>query len=144
MYDQKNVRVYHAIYEAHDPIATTQIELGKISSADAERIMETFASASPQYNACIKTLSLKYTDDVYFGNLPSFTLRYRALELTNQWGWQQTPLQCIGRIPKNSSKKNCLEICAHHLCTGKCRDAFIRSTLGVALFPQLYSKDKQK
>jgi hypothetical protein len=34
--------------------------------------------------------------------------------------------------------------CARNLKNGKCLDEFIRNTLGVALFPEHYAKDKQK
>ena len=35
-------------------------------------------------------------------------------------------------------------LCAQNIKTGKCRDEYIRKTLGAILFPQHYATDKQK
>ena len=52
-----------------------------------------------------------------------------------------TPCKCDNKCNDEFGRLN---TCARNLRAGKCRDEFMRVTLGAILFPKLYGKDKQK
>lgn len=94
-------------------------------------------------------MSIDFHDTMSFGCMPGRGARYRALDLSNQFYFYEvsdnkTPAPCMpdGKAPKTENAM--LRACAHKLRCGKCRDEFIRNTLGAALFPQHYANEKQK
>lgn len=116
--------------------------LGYISDADAQKLMDTFNTSDVAPDACIKTLSMELNDKVSYGKIPGFGVRYRSLDIDGLFYYDTTP-QCADSARKqewNDAKK--LKCCARNLRTGKCRDEFIKNTLGAILFPQHYGKQK--
>ena len=116
--------------------------LGYISDEDALKLLDAFNTSDVAPNACIKTLSLALSDKVSFGHIPGYGARYRSLDIDGLFYYDTKP-QCAktNRKMNNTSKLKC---CARNLRAGKCTDEFIKNTLGAALFPQHYGKNKQK
>ena len=134
------VYVNFVAYEPWEQLPTTVINLGGISVETAQKIMDAFNTNDVAPNACIKTLSMEYKDTVRFGQTPSFGPRYSTLDLDGLFYCDTYP-QCKKTIRKmdNVSK---LKHCARNLRAGKCTDEFIKNTLGAALYPQHYGKQK--
>ena len=134
------VYVNFVTYEPHESIPTNIINLGAISVPQAQEIMDKFNNAAVAPNACIKTLCLEYNDQARFGNVPSFGPRYSSLDLDGLFYCDTNP-QCKKTIRKMDELSK-LKHCARSLRAGKCCDEFIKNTLGAALFPQHYGKQK--
>ena len=134
------VYVNFVTYEQYESIPTNSINLGAISVPQAQEIMDTFNNATVAPNACIKTLCMEYSDRARFGQAPSFGLRYSSLDLDGLFYCDTNP-QCKKTIRKMDELSK-LKHCARSLRAGKCCDEFIKNTLGAALFPQHYGKQK--
>ena len=138
----KNQLVYvnFVTHELYESIPTNIINLGAVSVPQAQEIMDKFNNTTVAPNACIKTLYLEYSDRARFGNVPSFGPRYSSLNLDGLFYYDTKP-QCAktNRKMDDTSK---LKYCARSLRAGKCCDEFIKNTLGAALYPQHYGKQK--
>lgn len=127
-------------YVPYESIPNHIETLGHISSADAKKLMDIFSTSDIAPNACIKTLCLRYQDQVNFGQIPSGAHRYRSLDIDGLFYYDTIP-QCATRKRKWDDEKK-LKHCARNLRTGKCTDEFIKNTLGAILYPQHYGKQK--
>ena len=136
------VYVNFVAYEPYEQSPTTIVNLGAISVEVANSIMDAFNTNNVTPNACIKTLSLEYTDQVRFGQIPGFGPRYSTLDLSNLFYCDVYP-QCKKTIRKMDDVSK-LKHCARNLRAGKCTDEFIKNTLGAALYPQHYCKQNGK
>lgn len=134
------VYVNFVVYEPWEQLPTTVINLGGISVEQAQKIMDTFNTNGVAPNACIKTLSMEYKDSVRFGQMPGFGPRYSTLDLNGLFYCDTHP-QCK-QISRKMNEVSKLKHCARNLRAGKCTDEFIKNTLGAALYPQHYGKQK--
>lgn len=151
-------------YEPYEHFPNHVKTLGYISDTDALKLMDIFANPRQSVflgtvqnskklqellqndtvapNACIKTLSIQFSDHVHFGKIPGNAQRYRSLDIDGLFYLDTNP-QCVKNT--NNRKWNDtakLKCCANNLCTGKCTDEFIKNTLGAILYPQHYGKQK--
>ena len=161
---KQSIAVNFVEYMPYESIPAHIETLGYISDADALKLMDIFANPrqsaflgiiqnSPKLqellrhgnvapNACIKTLSMQFNDQVHFGNISGAGNRYRSLDIDGLFYLDTNP-QCV--IKANSRKwtdKKKLLCCARNLRAGKCTDELIKNTLGAILFPQHYGKQK--
>ncbi len=165
MSDQKQlIAVNFVEHEPYEHFPNHVKTLGYISSADAQELMDIFANPrqsvflgtvqnSPKLqellgtndvapNACIKTLSMTLNDQVNFGHIPGGASRYRSLDIDGLFYLDTNP-QCVKNTnTRKWTDKKKLLCCARNLRNGKCTDEFIKNTLGAALFPQHYGKQK--
>ncbi len=154
---EPQISVNFCTYIPYETIPDICINLGRISTAQLNRLMDAFAKNSDKQHDCIQTMSVDFSDTMSvdfsdaktFGRMPGMDRRYRTLDLSNMFYFYdvRTPkfrAPCItgARLPQTSDAMT--RACAHNLRCGKCRDEFIRKTLGVMLFPKLYANDKQK
>ena len=162
----QTIAVNFVEYMPYEEIPNHVITLGMISTGDAIKLMDIFANPrqsaflgtiqnSPKLqellksgnvapNACIKTLSMQFTDHVHFGNIPGTGQRYRSLDIDGLFYLDTNP-QCVKNANTrkwNETKK--LKWCANNLCTGKCTDEFIKNTLGAILYPEHYDTQKKR
>ncbi|MBQ3039106.1 MAG: hypothetical protein IJD41_00930 [Alphaproteobacteria bacterium] len=151
-------------YEQYEHFPNHVQTLGYVSVADALKLMDIFANPrqsaflgliqnSPKLqellqhdnvapNACIKTLSMQFNDQVHFGNIPGAGNRYRSLDIDGLFYLDTNP-QCATKTnTRKWTDKKKLLCCARNLRTGKCTDEFIKNTLGAILYPQHYGKQK--
>lgn len=143
------ISVNFCTYMPYERFPDTRINLGEINTAQLNGLMDALAKNSGQKHDCVKTMSVDFSDTMSFGRMPGDGRRYRSLDLSNLFYFYDVDAPkfrapCItgARLPQTSDAM--MRTCAHNLRCGKCRDEFIRKTLGVALFPQYYANEKQK
>jgi len=146
---QPDISVNFCNYLPYDNIPYTCIQLGKITTAQLQTILDAFEKNTSRPHTCIQTMSVEFHDTMSFGRMPGHGTRYRALDLSNQFYFydvsdNKTPAPCIASGKTPQTEDAMLRTCAHNLRCGKCHDEFIRKTLGVVLFPKLYATEKQK
>lgn len=91
-------------------------------------------------NSCIQKLSMRYSETIDFNKIDG-----RGIHIDPLWYNGATkPLSCAPKCAGICDIRTRMHICAENLKTGKCRDEFMRRTLGAALFPKLYTTEKQK
>ena len=134
------VYVNYVTYEAYETAPTNVINLGAITTDQAQELLDTFNTSDVAPNACIKTLSMEYKDSARFGMTPGFGPRYSSLDIDGLFYCDTYP-QCKQTIRKTNEISK-LKHCARNLRAGKCTDEFIKNTLGAALYPQHYGKQK--
>lgn len=137
---EKNIPVHFVMYIPYEHFPDVIETLGYISGPEQQYLMSAFDTKTYAPDACIRTLSLDYSDHTHFGRALGGIGHHRSLELGNMFYFDQKP-KC--------SKQNCkldeaakIKHCARNLKNGKCCDEFIRNTLGAILFPQHYGKQK--
>lgn len=137
---EKNINVNFVKYEPYEHFPDIVAHLGRISDDELNEIMTTFSTHNIAPNACIQTLCLDFCDHTNFGRTIGCNNRYRTLDLGNMFYFDAMP-QC--------GKQNCtldetakINRCARNLKNGKCRDEFIKNTLGAILYPQHYGKQR--
>ena len=129
-------------YEPYEHFPNHVKTLGYISDTDALKLTDAFNTSTVAPNACIKTLSIQFTDHVHFGNTPGTGTRYRSLDIDGLFYLDTNP-QCVKNTnTREWTDKKKLLCCARNLRTGKCTDEFIKNTLGAILYPQHYGKQK--
>jgi len=143
---KQNICVNFRNYLPYDNIPYTYIPLGKITDDQLQTILNAFEKNTSRPHTCIQTMSIDFHDTMSFGRMPGLGTRYRDLDLANLFYFydKRKPAPCIagGKTPQTEDAM--LRTCAHNLRCGKCRDEFIRKTLGAVLFPQHYANEKQK
>ena len=139
---EKNIPVHFVSYEPYEHFPDIVATLGHISEAERQSLMSAFNTKTPAPNACIRSMTLEYSDHTFFGRVPGNCDRYRSLELSNMFYFDKMP-QCQ-KCSKNIKETTKIKRCARNLKDGKCVDEFIRNTLGAILYPQHYAMEKQK
>lgn len=132
----------------YDDFGTT-IPVTRITTAQLKQLQESVANAKLPTDSCISSLSVKYQDEMSFliggARYNHMAKRHRTVEISNLFWPRDTHITPCAphRHPTHSLHKT-MRVCAYNLRTGKCKDAFMRNTIGAVLFPKLYAKDKQK
>ncbi|MCM1294594.1 MAG: hypothetical protein NC311_03470 [Muribaculaceae bacterium] len=146
---QPQISVNFCTYMPYDEIPYTCINMGQIDTTQLNTLMDAFATGTNKKHTCIETMSLDFRDTMSFGKMPGSRNRYRTLDLSDMFYFYdvrepkfRAPCMSGPRLPQNSDAMT--RACAHNLRCGKCRDEFIRRTLGAILFPEKYAIDKQK
>ena len=139
---EKNIPVFYARYEPYEHFPDILETLGCISESELEHIMSAFNTKEYSPDACIRSLSLEYSDHTNFGRTMGAPNRHRSLELSGMFYFDQAT-KC-GKCSSRTSETTKIKRCARNLKNGKCQDEFIRNTLGAILYPQHYATDKQK
>lgn len=141
----KNIPVYFTTREIYKGQATLSKFMGNISYMDMIQIIVALENYTPKENACTHELGARYT-----ANLTSDTdiyTRHRFKLFDSFWGYNKAfplcnPTVCVkSTYPLDSNK---MFWCARNLREGRCRDKFMRETIGAVLFPQFYANEKQK
>lgn len=149
MSSTKKIGVFFTHYLPYDTMPHTYIGLGQITPDQLDTILDEFAKNASRPHTCIKTMSIEFTDSQSFGRLPGNEKRNRTLALSNMFYFYDVTdskdyAPCMIGKKQPQTEDAMVRACANNLRCGKCRDEFIRRTLGAALFPQFYAKDKQK
>ncbi len=146
---QQPIYVNFCTYLPYENVPYTCIYMGEINTAQLNALLDAFAKHSNQLHTCIQTMSVDFSDKMSFGRMPGMGRRYRSLDLSNLFYFYdvcspkfRAPCMTGARLPQTSDAM--MHACAHNLRCGKCRDEFIRETLGATLFPQHYANEKQK
>lgn len=139
--NKKDIPVNFVAHEPYSEYPDVIAKLGNISFTDLLKIMNTFSTEKAKPNACIYCLSAEYNDTVRLGRTAWHQRRYNSLNLSQMFWLDNTP-QC-GEPNSHMDEVAKIKRCARNLKNGKCRDEFIRNTLGAVLFPQHYAKNKQ-
>ena len=134
------VYVNYVTYDPYESMPTNIINLGAITTDQAQELLDTFNTSDVAPNACIKTLSMEYKDSARFSMTPGSGPRYSSLDIDGLFYCDTYPL-CNQTIRKTNEISK-LKCCARNLRNGKCTDEFIKNTLGAALYPQHYGKQK--
>lgn len=142
MTSDKNIPVNFVQYEPYEHYPNHVAHLGHIGSDELNELMSVFNTNKIAQNACICSLNLSYLEQTRFGRIPGGNKHYCVLDIDGMFYFDQYP-QC-GKPNCQLDETGKIKRCARNLKNGKCRDEFIRKTLGVALFPEHYKKDKQK
>ena len=133
---QSKIPVKFIIPDQYDDFMSTYVNLGYVSPEQAQEIINQFKTHKPAKNACLTDLNITLEEWVYFGR-PNGEHTH-SLEISGMFYPNKMP-QCAKCIPSDIAKIKC---CASNLQTGKCKDKFIKQTLGAILFPQHYGKKK--
>lgn len=139
---KKNISVNFVQYEPYEHFPNHVAMLGCISLAELDKLMNALNTNRVAADACIRSLALSYTDHVNFGRMPGLTKRNCTLNIDGMFYYGQDT-KC-GTPNPHMDEEAKIKRCARNLKNGKCKDEFIRNTLGATLFPQHYAKDKQK
>ena len=144
----KRIPVNFVVTDRYDTTLDTFTQkMGEITLHDLDFLMTEFSDSKNKAaaNSCAMTLSLEHRDTVNYGPNPFHNRRHRSLEISNLFYFDHTSPMCDHR---KRSDYTCTEqkmaICCKNLMNGKCRDEFIRNTLGAILYPQHSAKNKQK
>lgn len=113
-----------------------------IDSATATRLLTALETTPVPHNFCLGTLNVHtsyhnciqagYTPDNYKTNLDLYA------DFSNNIGCRCAPNM------NNYAPYFKVANCAKNIASGKCRDEYMRKTVGTILFPQHYATDKQK
>ena len=149
MSKEQKINVNFNNYLPYDSIPYTCINLGQVTSAQLNAILTEFAKNTSRPHTCIQTMNIEFSDSVSFGRIPGSGKRHRNLELSNMFYFYdvndaKTHAPCMAGRKQPQTEDTMVKACANNLRCGKCRDEFIRRTLGIALFPQKYSNENQK
>lgn len=87
-------------------------------------------------NNCLGTIQILYQDHPH--------MNYTTNKLLIQSDFADKKMFPCDTSLYNAPPSSKVHACAHNLSTGKCRDEFIRNTVGAILFPQFYANTKQK
>lgn len=129
---------------------STNIHMGQITSSQLNAILAEFKKNAPSAHACIKTMLFEFKDCGNFDwPLERTPTRFSQLNLSDMFpsydfDTDRITAPCMIGKKRPQTKDAMVNACANNLRCGKCREEFIRRTLGAALFPQFYAKDKQK
>lgn len=98
-----------------------------------------FRALAPEHSlsdsCCIECFSMQYNERFVFDGGKTCSLTINPL-----WSHKSSkPLACEKMQSLFGSR---MDQCACNLRAGKCRDAFMRRTVGAILFPELYAKQK--
>jgi hypothetical protein len=132
-----NIPVNFLVYEQYNDFPQT-IKLGCITQSKALELIEQFRNSRSTKKACLKSLQVSYTDIVNFEPFKTYGQKHGNLNITGMFFPDYKP-QCAKCKNDDLAKAKC---CARNLRGGKCQDEFIKNTLGTALFPQHYGKQK--
>ena len=144
---EKPVRVEFARHHFWDEETRPTKFMGYISYENMVKIMQAietykFGTSKCMYKPCIR-YKAQIDEDTDMYNRHVFQV------CDSFWGYQKAFPVCGGtEIDKStaaitSDTKN-MVICAKCMRAGKCTDAFMRDTIGAALYGALYAKQKQK
>lgn len=132
----------------YDEFGTT-IPVTRITPAQLTQLQESVANATLPADACPTCLSLTYTDEMSFliggARQNKVSDKHRNLQISNLFylaEFDDKRLTCDNSKIKSETRTT--KRCATNLRNGKCRDEFMRRTIGAVLFPNLYSNEKQK
>lgn len=133
----------------YDDYPYTCINLGQIDTAQLNKLLAEFAKNTSRPHTCIQTMHIDFSDTMSFGKLPGSCNRYRTLDLSDMFYFydakdKTTHAPCMAGKRQPKTEDAMVRACANNLRCGKCRDEFIRRTLGATLFPQKYLIEKQK
>ena len=137
---KQNIPVNMVAYEPYENWPTHISLLGYVTHNTIENLMNVFASATPDKNACILSMGLQYTDRVRFGRTYDAGARTPQLDLDGMFYPDRYPKCCAQK--KNQTDAQKIKRYAKNLRNGKCCDEFIQKTLGMILFPEHYAKQK--
>ncbi len=153
---QKPIHVNFCTYRPYDSFPHTCIYMGEINTAQLNDLLDAFKTECNLKHNCILSMSVRFSDNLSFDPLSiklETVCRSRSLNLSGMFD-----LQYASRIRPSTFRAPCMadatplpktaeemtDICANNLQCGKCRDEYIRKTLGATLFPQHYANEKQK
>lgn len=129
----------------YDDFGTT-IPVTRITAAQLAQMQENVVNAKIPATSCINSITMTYMDRISFldggRRCNRQTGRCRELEIKDLFWLSDGKFACGTCRQKNDIAM--MRHCAHNLRAGRCRDAFMRNTIGAVLFPALYAKDKQK
>ena len=113
--------------------------LGTITPDQAKQLSDAINNHHNTPNACINgIITQEYKTENW---LHTFQTTDNELLITHLF-WQnpKRPLCCNRKQTKNHVALT--KMCARNLTLGKCRDEFMRNTLGKILFPNIYNNQK--
>jgi len=144
MAEEKNIRVSFVDYDTYESYPTVSIQLGQISTEKMLELQEIFSKSHTTKKDCVYEICAEYSDSTHYEPKRNGrdTRRLRSYELSGMFYTGKIPL-CAG-CKKPQDTEHALRMCARNLSHGRCKDEFMRRTLGVALFPQYYAKEIQK
>lgn len=128
----------------------TRIPLTRVTPGQLKQLQESVANATlPLTNACPTSMTIRYEDQMSFlygdARKEKISGRRRVLEISDLFYLAEYGTHCPACGDKKiKSELAATKYCAKNLRMGRCRDEFMRNTIGAALFPQFYAKDKQK
>lgn len=116
----------------------------EISTNDAIRLLDLIKNTDIKLSTCIVSFfNSKLTIDAHnFANIAETHSELRLLGLANIKKTICQPAQ--GKLIYTQSKHDMLKRCFYNLQCGKCQDEYVRKTVGVVLFPQIYANEKQQ
>ncbi len=149
---QPQISVNFCTYRPYDIIPDKVINLGEINTAQLNDLLDALKTEYNQKHDCITSMNVRFSDNMSFDAL-GMGLRSRNLNLSGMFDSQYA-----GRMRPSTFRAPCLadatplpktaeemtRTCANNLQCGKCRDEYMRKTLGATLFPQYYANEKQK
>lgn len=141
---QKTVSIYFQMFD-RVRFCNEQIKLGTITLDQLTDLRKAMQQQNPDTLKCIKTLQTSYCEK--FTVAPEWKqdkeITYHNYTLSPHFARLPYLAPCY-KIKHAQNEIEMARMCARSLCRGKCRDEFMRRTLGAVLFPQFYAKDKQK
>lgn len=144
---ERPIRVNFSVHEFWNEETKPTKFMGYISYAEMVQIMQAvetykFGGAKCMYKPCVR-YAAKIDEDTDAYNRHVFEL------CDSFWGYRNTFPVCGGTKAKDTISGTTADagnmfLCAGCLRDGKCTDAFMRNTIGAALYPALYAKQNQK
>ena len=116
-------------------------ELGAVTPAQAQQIIDAFAVAQTDTNSCIQTMSLEHKTCVQFGRTPFQNNIYSSIDMENLFYFDTMP-KCTACNNKETNEEKKYKTCHRNFRNGRCVDKNMREILGKILYPQHYGKQK--
>lgn len=141
---QKKVSIYFQMFD-RVRLYNKQIKLATITPDQLADLRQAIQQQNPDTLKCIKTLQTNYCEEVTVD--PEWEqdkkIDHQRYALSPRFPRLPYLAPCYKvKHAQNEIEMACM--CARNLRNGKCRDEFVRRTLGAVLFPQFYAQDKQK
>ena len=134
----------HVYLSYGDMESFSESKLGTLTLDQVLDLQKQLAQVSAVEMQCPNFISARfeYSNDIGRGvKMPAITEMRYTLHTTFKYA-DDTAKCCQKYLLRNAMQMT--KMCARNLRTGKCADPVIRKTIGAALFPQFYGKDKQK
>lgn len=139
-------RKISVVFYAPDYEIRVFVPVTRITPDQLKQLQQNIANAKLPSDSCICSLSIKYQDEMSFldggARRDHITGRRHTLEISDLFYLKENAPACCAHSFRTDS--GFMHNCARNLRAGRCRDEFMRNTIGAALFPALYGKDKQK
>ena len=103
------------------------------------KLIDVLAKTDVPESVCLVPMgTIGFKSEMRYSYYPSHKCKIMSMSLMADF-----ERVCPGCVA-GGRKSDALERCAYNLANGRCKDEYVRNTIGETLFPKLYANAKQK